>query len=189
MTEKVPVRLAGPMLPCEDDPGLTRMTQDMTTPSPAPASGGAGAEQSPAALAIARGVARLLWALDMASLPELTLPDRRRADVAGISRAGAIWIVEIKTSIEDFRADDKWPEYRIFCDQLYFAVAPDFPAAVLPSDAGLIVADRYGGEVLRPAPEHAVAPARRKAVTLRFARGAAERLLMVDDPEGSRRLR
>ena len=98
--------------------------------------------------------------------------------------SGEIWIVEIKSSLEDFRCDQKWPEYREFCDRLFFAVAPTFPRQVLPEDTGLIVADRYGGEVLRPAPEHKLAGARRKAMTLRLARTAALRLQGVIDPEG-----
>jgi hypothetical protein len=77
---------------------------------------------------------------------------RRRADVAGLSDGGEIWIVEIKSCLEDFRADQKWPEYREFCDRLFFAVAPDFPREVLPQETGLIIADRYGGEIVRPAP-------------------------------------
>jgi hypothetical protein len=91
--------------------------------------------------------------------------------------------VEIKSSLEDFRSDLKWPEYREFCDRLFFAVAPSFPREVLPEDAGLIVADRYGGEILRPGPEHRLAGARRKAMTLRLVRTAALRLQGVIDPD------
>jgi len=140
--------------------------------------------QSPAAFEICRGVARLLKSHGFAAVTEVTLASGRRADVVGVSDRGAIWIVEIKSSIEDFRADQKWPEYRDYCDRLLFAVAPGFPHEVLPPDAGLIVADRYGGELLRPAPEHTLAAARRKAMTLRVARVAASRLQGVIDPEG-----
>jgi hypothetical protein len=140
--------------------------------------------QSPAAFAICRGVARLLKAHGLAAVSEVALANGRRADVAGLSDRGEIWIVEIKSSLEDFRADQKWPEYREFCDRLFFAVAPDFPREVLPADAGLIVADRYGGEIVRAAPEHRLAGARRKAMTLRLARTAALRLQGAIDPEG-----
>ena len=106
--------------------------------------------QSLAALAIFRGVGRLLEAHGLAVVGEVVLANGRRADVAGVGKSGEIWIVEIKSCLEDFRADQKWPEYRAFCDRLFFAVAPGFPLDVLPQDAGLIVADRYGGEILRP---------------------------------------
>jgi len=140
--------------------------------------------QSPAAFAICRGVARLLRAHGLAAISELALANGRRADVVAIADSGEIWIVEIKSCLEDFRADQKWPEYREFCDRLFFAVAPTFPREVLPEDTGLIVADRYGGEIVRAAPEHKLAGARRKAMTLRLARSAALRLQGVIDPEG-----
>ena len=140
--------------------------------------------QSPAAFAIFRGVARLLMAHGLAVVGEVALANGRRADVAGIADSGEIWIVEIKSCLEDFRADQKWPEYRQFCDRLFFAVAPGFPLPVLPEDIGLIVADRYGGEIMRAAPEHKLAGARRKAMTLRALRTAAFRLQGVIDPEG-----
>ena len=120
----------------------------------------------------------------LAAVSEVALANGRRADVAGVADSGEIWIVEIKSSLEDFRADQKWPEYREFCDRLFFAVAPTFPREVLPEDTGLIVADRYGGEIVRPAPEHKLAGARRKAMTLRLARTAALRLQGVIDPDG-----
>jgi hypothetical protein len=140
--------------------------------------------QSPAAFAIFRGVARLLKAHGLAVVGEVALANGRRADVAGVADSGEIWIVEIKSCLEDFRADQKWPEYREFCDRLFFAVAPGFPLPVLPEDTGLIVADRYGGEIMRAAPEHKLAGARRKAMTLRVLRTAAFRLQGVIDPEG-----
>jgi hypothetical protein len=93
-----------------------------------------------------------------------------------LARNGAIVIVEVKSGLADFRADGKWMEYRAHCDRLFFAVDAEFPHEVLPEDAGLIVADGFGGAVVRPAPEHALVPARRKALTLRIARAAAYRL-------------
>jgi hypothetical protein len=138
--------------------------------------------QSAAAGDIARGVGRLLWSLGLASVTELSLANGRRADVVGLSESGELWIVEIKSSFEDFRSDRKWPEYRDFCDRLWFAVAPDFPQQLAPVDAGLIIADRYGGEIAREAPAMRLHPARRKAMTLRLARAAALRLHSVADP-------
>jgi hypothetical protein len=140
--------------------------------------------QSQVAADICRGVARLLRAHGMATLAEVSLANGRRADVVAIAGSGEIWIAEIKSSIDDFRTDGKWPEYREFCDRLFFAVAPTFPRQVLPADTGLIIADRYGGEVVRDAPEHRLAGARRKAMTLRLVHAAASRLQAVIDPEG-----
>jgi hypothetical protein len=131
---------------------------------------------------VCRGVGRLMRALGFASLNELSLPNGRRADVVGLSVSGDIWIVEVKSSVEDFRVDNKWPEYRDFSDALFFAVAPGFPVDILPADTGLILADRYGGEIVRPAPEMRLAAARRKSMTLRFARAAALTLQTVADP-------
>jgi hypothetical protein len=138
--------------------------------------------QSSAALDIARGAGRLLRALSQAHIAELPLANGRRADLIALTPTGDIWIVEIKSSVGDFRADHKWAEYRDFCDRFFFAVAPEFPAELIPTDAGLIVADRYGGEIVRNAPELRLAPARRKTVQLAFARTAAMRLAAAIDP-------
>ena len=140
--------------------------------------------QSPVAFDICRGVARLLREHGLATINEVSLANGRRADVTGISDSGAIWMVEVKSCLEDFRTDQKWHEYREFCDRLLFAVAPDFPREMLPPDTGLIIADRYGGEIIRPAPEHKLVASRRKAMTLRLVRIAALRLQGVVDPEG-----
>jgi hypothetical protein len=139
--------------------------------------------QSAAAFDICRGVARLLRMHGMAPVSEVSLANGRRADVAAAADSGEIWIVEIKSSIEDFRTDQKWHEYREFCDRLFFAVAPAFPHEILPPDTGLIIADRYGGEIVRGAPEHKLAGARRKAMTLRLVHTAALRLQAAIDPE------
>lgn len=139
--------------------------------------------QSAKALEIARGACRLLARYGMRAIAELPLANGRRADLMAVGEDGSIWIVEIKSSLEDFRVDLKWPEYRDYCDRLFFAVALDFPQEVLPGDTGLIVADRYGGELLREAPEHNLPAARRKAVLIRFARAAASRLMTIADPE------
>lgn len=137
----------------------------------------------PAARAIERGVARLLRAHDYASVSELPLPDGRRADVVGLAADGRIIIVEIKSCLADYQSDGKWPEYRAWCDALYFAVDAGFPRDVLPPDTGLILADRFGGIFERAAPAHPLVAARRKSMTLRFARAAAARLHAMRDPE------
>ena len=139
--------------------------------------------QSERALAICRGTRRLLTSLGMANLTELSLADGRRADIAALSPTGDIWIIEIKSSIEDFRADQKWPDYLDWSDRFFFAVNREFPLDVLPPDTGLVVADGYGAELLRPATESRLAGARRKAVTLRFAQTAASRLHALWDPD------
>jgi len=139
--------------------------------------------QSATALAVARGTTRLLHSLGLCVISELPLPSGRRADLVALGADGTVWIIEIKSSVEDFRADEKWMDYRLHCDRLFFAVAPAFPREVLPADTGLIIADRYGGEVVREAPEHRLAGARRKAMTLRLVHTAASRLQAVIDPE------
>jgi hypothetical protein len=138
--------------------------------------------QSPVAAAVQRGVGRLLRASGFAMLTEFTLASGRRADVIAVNAAGSIWIVEIKSSLEDFRVDVKWPEYHDFCDQLFFALPPELDSAIIPLDTGLIVADNWGAEILRhpePIPLHA---SRRKALILSFARTAAQRLHGLYDP-------
>jgi hypothetical protein len=141
-----------------------------------------GGPQSLIAREICRGVVRVLAAHGLAAISELPLPNGRRADIAGLGPDGSIWIVEIKSSLEDFRSDHKWPEYREFSDRLFFAVLPSFPIEILPGDSGLIVADRYGGEILRAAPESRLPAPKRKAMTLRLARAAASRLSILLDP-------
>ncbi len=138
--------------------------------------------QSEKAAEICRGVMRVLAQHSLTGLIEVTLANGRRADIMALTDKGALWIVEIKSSVTDFQVDQKWPEYRDYCDALFFAVATDFPQEILPEDTGLIIADRFGGEILRPAPEHRLAPARRKALTLHYARLAAARLSSAFDP-------
>jgi len=127
--------------------------------------------------AVTRGAARLFVALDYAPLLEVRLPNGRRADVMALGPRGQIAVAEVKSGIEDFRADQKWGEYRPWCDAFFFAVAPEFPRAVLPDEPGLIVADAFDGAVLREARVTALAGARRKALILAFARLAAMRAL------------
>ena len=125
---------------------------------------------------VGRGTSRLLLAEGMSPIGEFTLPNGRRLDVAALAADGSIAGVEIKVSLADLRADSKWPEYLDYCDLFFFAVPPEFPQAVLPSTTGLIVADRFGGAIVRQSPRQKMSPARRRALTLRFAMLAAERL-------------
>ena len=139
--------------------------------------------QSERALFVARGVGRLLRARGFAVVSELSLATGRRADMVGLGAGGDIWIVEIKSSIEDFRADNKWPDYRLSCDRLFFATHGEVPTDIFPEDAGLILADRFGAELIREAPEHRLPGATRKAMLVRFAQTAALRLHTLVDPE------
>jgi hypothetical protein len=132
-----------------------------------------------ATLAITRGVVRLFVDLGLAPLAEFRLPNGRRADVAGIDAGGRLVIAEVKSCEADYAADGKWEDYLDFCDAFYFAVASDFPQELLPAQEGLILADGFGGAVLRLAVERPLAAARRKAVTLRFARQAAVRMTLI----------
>ena len=138
--------------------------------------------QSQTALAVARGTMRLLHQFGFSAVSELPLPSGRRADLVALNNASEIWIVEIKSSIEDFRADQKWPEDRTHCDRLFFATALHVPLEIFPSDVGLILADAFGAAVEREAPEHRLSPATRRSIMLRFARTAATRLQVLADP-------
>jgi hypothetical protein len=128
-------------------------------------------------LSVTRGAARLLADMGYAPLLEVGLPNGRRADVMALGKKGDIIICEVKSGIEDYRVDQKWPEYAPFCDAFFFAVAPELPEGVLPDEPGLIIADGFGGAVVRDAPVSPLAPARRKALTVAFARLAAMRLM------------
>jgi hypothetical protein len=136
--------------------------------------------QSDRAMMVRRGVQVLLADLRFAVLPELTLSNGRRADLIALSEKGDIWIIEIKSSIEDFRVDRKWPDYRRYCDRLFFATHPGVPIDIFPEDCGLLLSDGYAGHMHRDAPDHRLAPATRKAVTLEFSRTAAQRLMLAE---------
>ena len=137
----------------------------------------------PVARQVARGVGRLLAQLGHAGLTEFVLRSGRRADILALGPAGEITIVEIKSSLADYRSDSKWPEYLDFCERYYFAVPRGFPLEVLPPDQGLILADGYDAAILREAEPRPLAAARRKALTLRFGQVAARRLQLLLDPQ------
>jgi len=137
--------------------------------------------QSPTAAAVQRGVCRMLIHMGFSPLTEFSLRTGRRIDVAAINAKGEIIAVEIKSSLADFRSDQKWEEYLDYCDRFFFAVPIDFPRDVLPEETGMIVADQFGAEILRESPVDKLPGARRKAVTLLFARVAARRAHLVID--------
>jgi hypothetical protein len=140
--------------------------------------------QSDTALAVARGTKRLLHSLGYCAVSELALPSGRRADLVALGTDGEIWIVEIKSSIDDFRTDQKWMDYRLHCDRLFFATTLDVPCEIFPADTGLIVADGFGASIVCEAPEHRLPAATRKNMLLRVAHAAALRLQALIDPHG-----
>ncbi|MCJ9428231.1 MmcB family DNA repair protein [Kordiimonas marina] len=131
---------------------------------------------------ITRGAARLLTELGFAPLAEVPLTNGRRADLVGIGRTGELVVVEVKSGLQDFRSDNKWPEYLAYADRFFFAVDRDFPFEVLdeeaslPARTGIIIADRFGGDIVREAAVHKVNAARRKKLTLSIARLGTSRL-------------
>ncbi|MAP96411.1 MAG: hypothetical protein CMK07_15810 [Ponticaulis sp.] len=125
--------------------------------------------------AVTLGALRLMDQMAMACVTEMRLANNRRSDIMAIGEKGELWIIEVKSCRADFESDAKWHEYRPYCDRFFFAVNEDFPTELLPLDAGLIIADQFGGAMIRGAPEHKLVAARRKALTLKFARAAALR--------------
>jgi hypothetical protein len=140
--------------------------------------------QSETALAVARGTSRLLLSHGFSCVSELSLTSGRRADLVAVGGDGEIWIVEIKSSVADFRADQTWMDYWLHCDRLFFATTLEVPHDIFPADAGLIVADAFGGSILNEAPVHRLPAATRKSMLLRFGRAAALRLQALADPNG-----
>jgi hypothetical protein len=133
-------------------------------------------------LAIRRAAATLCQQLAWVVLHEVPLPNGRRADLLALRPDGGFACIEVKSGLRDFLTDDKWPEYRDFCDELYFAVDESFPLDLLPAETGLIVTSGREAELIRPAPSHPIASARRRALTHRFATIAAARLAALEDP-------
>jgi len=127
--------------------------------------------------ALARGISRLLIDLGLTPLLELPLGNGRRADIVGLAAGGELWIIETKSCLADYAVDQKWPDYLDYCDRFFFGVTEDFPRELIPDECGLIVADGFGGAVLRDSPLRPLAGARRKAMTLSYARLAALRAI------------
>lgn len=130
-------------------------------------------------LALARGVTRLLLDHGLTPVLEAPLANGRRADVMALTAQGEIWIVETKSCLADYVYDEKWPDYLEYCDRFFFGVTEEFPRDLIPKETGLIVADGFGGAILRDSPVRTLNAARRKAVTLMFARLAATRLTIL----------
>ena len=141
----------------------------------------------PVAAEVARGATRLFCRQDLFAICEVPLPNGRRADMMAIDGKGALTIVEIKVAKADLLGDGKWLDYLDYCDRFFWAVPPYLAKILeeeryLPREAGLIVADRYDAAVVRDAVLRPLAPARRKAELLDFARRAARRLSAQVDP-------
>jgi hypothetical protein len=128
---------------------------------------------------LTRGLIRALHQLGYAALGEVTLATGRRVDAMAIDAKGEISVVEVKSSIADFRSDNKWHEYGEYCDRFYFAVPAGFPQEILPPETGLFVVDAYGGALIRPAPAGRLSAARRKALLIKFGHLASRRLVGV----------
>ena len=141
------------------------------------------------AAAIRRAAARLCLHLDWVPLHEVALPNGRRADILALRADGGFVCIEVKSGLRDFQVDRKWPAYRDFADQLFFAVDTDFPRDVLPEDTGLIVVAGLWADLIREAPEHRLPPARRTALLRRFALLAGTRLALLEDPAAAAELR
>ncbi|RDE09371.1 MmcB family DNA repair protein [Pelagibacterium lacus] len=143
--------------------------------------------QSATALRVQRGVMRYLRSVhDMTCFAEVPLRNGRRADVVGLGCKGEIWIVEIKSSLIDYKVDAKWPHYKEFCDRFFFCKPPELDAGIFPEAEGLMVADGHWGDIMRPAAHDPLPGARRKAMMLKLARLGADRVHALMDPETRR---
>ncbi|MFM7404151.1 MAG: MmcB family DNA repair protein [Erythrobacter sp.] len=141
-----------------------------------------------AASDVARGIGRLFARNDIWCLAEVPLKNGRRADLMGIDAKGLIVIVEIKVARADLLGDTKWPDYLDFCDRFYWGLPPGLDRAPLegeafrPETCGVIVADGYDAEILRPAALGPLAAARRKSQVEHLARVALRRHMALIDP-------
>ncbi|MGB2005432.1 MAG: MmcB family DNA repair protein [Paracoccaceae bacterium] len=131
---------------------------------------------------LARGMARHLTGLGFVSLEEFPPIKGLRVDLLALGRKSEIWIIECKSSREDFMSDEKWQNYLPWCDQYFWAVPTDFPVDILPEQTGVFWADGYDAELMRDAPISTLSPARRKSIIHRFARRTARRLAVLRDP-------
>jgi len=137
---------------------------------------------APPGVLLARGVSRALRQHGFAPICEYVLTRGLRVDVLALGPKGELWIVECKSGLADFRADQKWQGYLPWCDRFFWAVDTAFPRHILPTGHGVFLADAYGAELMEMGPETRLAPARRKALTLGVARAAALRLARETDP-------
>jgi hypothetical protein len=144
-------------------------------------------DRSDKGIRLAKGVQVLLTAMGYETLREVKLRTRRRVDVMGVDKKGRIIIVEVKSGPADFRVDEKWTDYLEFCDEYYFAVDETFPRDLLPSHQGLIVADGFSGIIVTPSTDFKLNASRRRNVILRFARIAARRLDVAENPKKERK--
>ncbi|NBC36979.1 MmcB family DNA repair protein [Novosphingobium sp. FSY-8] len=144
------------------------------------------------AAAVARGISRLFARNDIWCLPEMPLRNGRRADLMGVDAKGQVIIVEIKVSRADLLGDGKWTDYLDHCDRFFWGLAAHLDHSCMqteafrPDSCGLIVADGYDAEILRPAPLQPLAAARRKVEVERLARAAMRRLSVLGDTAGLR---
>lgn len=132
--------------------------------------------------AVTRGTRRALASMGYSSLVEVTLKGGRRADILAFDKKGNVIIVEVKSGLADYAADDKWRDYLEFCDRFYFSVSDDFPQAEIPDECGLIIADAYEAVFVREPVETPLAGARRRALMVTIARLGADRLHHLQDP-------
>jgi hypothetical protein len=131
---------------------------------------------------LARGVCRHLRQYDFTCIEEFVPDTGLRVDVMALGPKGELWVIECKSSRADFQSDNKWHGYLEWCDRYFWAVDADFPTELLPEDTGLIIADAYDAEVIHMPDEEKLAAARRKKLTLKFARNSASRLQSYRDP-------
>ena len=131
---------------------------------------------------LARGTARHLLTYDYNCIEEFTPERGLRVDIMALGPKGQLWVVECKSSRADFQSDQKWQGYLPFCDRFFWAVDSVFPTELLPDDTGLIIADSYGAEIIRMAPDTPLPAARRKKLVQKFARTSAQRLQALRDP-------
>lgn len=170
-----------PFSPRPPAPLAARPARTRRAPVPGSRPDLARAAGAAAAGEVCRGAVRLLESLGFRTLTEMRLASGRRVDAIGLDGRGRFAVVEVKTSLADLRGDDKWPDYLPFADLFYFALPPGFRLAAVPDQPGIIVADRYAGEIVRASPFVPMAAARRRSQTLLFAQTASARLYRLGE--------
>ncbi len=140
------------------------------------------ANRTPLTIALTRGVCRLFADMGYGTLTEFRLPNGRRVDIMALDSSGEFSIIEVKSTVADFRNDVKWTEYLPYSDRFYFAVSEHFPVSILPEDYGVIIADSFGATIERTAPENSLNATRRRQQLRKFALTASARLQRLSDP-------